>query len=169
MCSFSVCRRLTLARKKLTGRGKRDLKGHKQKNSPHCVYVFQPTKPWPTDLHVCVQDWAASYVHAMFHFKTNYFVNYSVGASRREITVVTLNMLRSEVWCIFYSDCCIFRNAASEVVTSWAAQAWIPLLFPSKRNRPTENRNSYSSGLMPNCCIFFRRKISCFILDMFSQ
>lgn len=142
MCSFSACRRLALARKELTGGGKRALKGQKQKNSTHNVYVFQSTKPWPVGLHVWMRDWAASYVHAAFHFKTNEFLNYSTGAGRRGITAVTPNVLRSEVWRIFYSDCCILRNAAPEAVTSWTARAWIPLLFPSKKNRPAENRET---------------------------
>lgn len=60
MCSFCVCRRLALARKELTGWGKRDLKGQKQKNSTHNVYVFQSPKPWPIGLHVWMQDQAAS-------------------------------------------------------------------------------------------------------------
>ena len=137
-----MCRRLALARKELTGGGKWDLQGQKQKNSTHNVYVFQSTKPWPVGPHGWMQDWAALYVHATVHFKTNSYFSYSIGAGRREITAVTLNVLRSEVCCILYNDCCMLRNAASEAVTSWTAQAWIPLLFPRKKNRPAENRET---------------------------
>lgn len=61
----------------------------------HKVHVSQSTKSWATGLHVWMQDWVASYVQAMFHFKTHTFSSYSTGASRREITVVTLKYAAS--------------------------------------------------------------------------
>lgn len=44
MCSFSVCRRVALARKELTGGGKNDFKGQKQENRTQNVYAFQYTE-----------------------------------------------------------------------------------------------------------------------------